>query len=81
MASSEPKSPKRPKKPITAGEHSEPEPPDPRRSRPEAHPKVGTFVNGFHNAPFSRRSAPDRFRELLDRIFDDAGAEWLRSQR
>ena len=52
-----------------------------RRSRPEAVPKVGTFVNGFHNAPQSRRSAPDRFRELIDRIFDDAGAEWLRSQR
>ena len=27
------------------------------------------------------RSAPDPFRELIDRIFDDAGAEWLRSQR
>ena len=81
MARSEPKSPKRPKKPITAGEHSEPEVLEPRRSRPEAVPKVGTFVNGFHNAPHWRRSGPDRFRELIDRVFDDAGAEWLRSQR
>ena len=52
-----------------------------RRSRPEARPKVGTFVNGFHNAPHWRRSAPDPFRELIDRIFDDAGAWWPRSQQ
>ena len=54
---------------------------DSRRYRPEAPPKVGTFVNGFHNTPLSRRSSRDEFRELVDRIFDDAGAEWLRSQR
>ena len=74
----EQKSPKGPKKPITAGEHSEPEPPDPRRYRPEARPKVGTFVHGFHITPHWRRSGPDPFRERIDRIFDDAGAWWLR---
>ena len=52
-----------------------------RSSRPEARPKAGTFVNGFHNAPHWRRSGPDPFRELIDRIFDDAGAEWLRGQQ
>ena len=52
-----------------------------RRSRPEAVPKVGTFVNGFHNAPYWRRSASDPFRELVDEVFDEAGAKWLRGQR
>ena len=54
--------------------------------------KENSGVRGFSN-PASKwiafvaenvtaiTTGDDRFRELIDEIFDDAGAEWLRSQR
>ncbi len=74
----DPKAQEIPLNPITAGEFGVSKASESRSCRPEAVPKVGTFVHGFHITPHSRRSGRDEVHEHIDGPPSRARSGWFR---